>query len=330
MGRKTTPPNPADVARCAPAILTAMLSQPVAPTPTMYVTLVAGRESYCYPDVLTTTSYATIEDWVTGESVRNHPNTTWIIRIINTSVEVGTYVVYVDGRGDVLTMHASTVNVVEMVRYYAGGMAGDLGATLDTCHTAYDVVSAVCNHLVATGNDPFYIDGEMVALMMYTGDYHSPLTNQDMGAYAELWYKSYDAAMAEMVAAVCNRLVATGWWGVYSMGASVVAGGLSMAYDEIEYYFEHWYNDEGHKLNTDWCRGCGCEITGDGVRCGVCGRDVSTTDDGWCECLDVATTDDDDNCCRGCGCEIFYPVSHVYDEEWYCGMCYTDMVARGE
>ena len=246
----TPTPTPADVARCAPAILTAMLSQPVTPTPTMYATLVSGRVSYCYPEVLTTTSYATVEDWVAGEGVRNHPDTTWVIRIIKTSVDVGTYVAYVDGRGDVLTMHASTVNVAEMVRYYAGGMVDDLGSTLDTCYTAYDVVAAVCNRLVATGNEAFYIDGEMVAMMMYTGDYHTPLTNQDIGAYAELWYKSYDAVMSDVVAAVCNHLVATGV-DVYSMGASVVAGGLSMAYDEIEYYFEHWYNDEGHTLNFD-------------------------------------------------------------------------------
>lgn len=30
----------------------------------------------------------------------------------------------------------------------------------------------------------------------------------------------------------------------------------------------------------------------DGVRCGECGADVSDTEDGWCDCLDVATTDD--------------------------------------
>ena len=192
MKRKTTP-TPAAVARCAPAILTAMLSEPITPTPTMYATLVAGRVDYCYPEVLTTTSYATVADWVAGEAVRNHPGTIWVVRTVALSVDVGTHVVYVDGRGGVLTMHASTVDVAEMVRYYAGGMVGDLGATLDTCHTAYDVVAAVCDYLVSTGNDPFDIDGEFVALMMYTGDYHSPLTNQDMETYTNMWYKSLPA-----------------------------------------------------------------------------------------------------------------------------------------
>lgn len=32
------------------------------------------------------------------------------------------------------------------------------------------------------------------------------------------------------------------------------------------------------------------ELT-DGIRCGECGADVSDTEDGWCACLDVATTD---------------------------------------
>lgn len=194
MKRKTTPtPTPTAVARCAPAILTAMLLQPVAPTPTMYATLVAGRANYCYPEVLTSTSYANVEDWVAGEAVRNHPNTTWVVRTVALSVDVGTHVVYVDGRGDVLTIHASTVNVAELMRYYAAGMAGDLGSTLETCYTAYDVVAAVCNHLVATGNDPFDIDGEMVAMMTDTGDYDSPLTPKDKETYANMWYKSLPA-----------------------------------------------------------------------------------------------------------------------------------------
>ena len=36
------------------------------------------------------------------------------------------------------------------------------------------------------------------------------------------------------------------------------------------------------------------EVEGDGIRCGICGADVSDTEDGWCTCLDVKTTADKD------------------------------------
>lgn len=189
----TPTPTPAMIAKCVPAVISAMLSAPVIPTPTMYATLVAGVANRYAPEVLATTSYATVEDWVAGEKITNHPGTTWVVRTVGTSVDVGTVVVYVDDRGSVLTVRASMVDVAEMVRYYAGGMVDDLGATLDTCHTAYDVVVAVCNHLVTTGCNPFDIDGEMVGLVMHTGDYDSCLTNGDLDAYANMWYTSLPA-----------------------------------------------------------------------------------------------------------------------------------------
>ena len=167
-------------------------NQPTTPATTMVATLVAGVANRYAPEVLTSTSYATVADWVSGEKISNHPGTIWVVRTVGT-VEFYAHVVYVDGRGDVLTMHVSMVDVAEMTRYYAGGMAGDLGATLDTCHTAYDVVAAVCNHLVATGCTPFDIDGEMLGLVMYTGDYHSPLLPTDLETYASMWYKSLPA-----------------------------------------------------------------------------------------------------------------------------------------
>lgn len=164
--------------------------QPTPPAITMVATLVAGVANRYAPEVLMSTSYATIADWVAGEKVSNHPGTTWVVRTVALSVDVGTHVVYVDGWGDVATLPASVVDASEMVRYYAGGMAGDLGATLDACHTAYDVVAAVCNHLVATGCNPFDIDGEMLGVVMYTGDYHTSLTNKDLESYASMWYTS--------------------------------------------------------------------------------------------------------------------------------------------
>ena len=53
--------------------------------------------------------------------------------------------------------------------------------------------------------------------------------------------------------------------------------------DDIEVAFETVQSDD----ESD-------EVEGDGIRCGICGADVSDTEDGWCTCLDVKTTADKD------------------------------------
>jgi hypothetical protein len=54
----------------------------------------------------------------------------------------------------------------------------------------------------------------------------------------------------------------------------------------------------------------------DGVRCGECGADVSDSKDGWCECLDVATTDDH-SMRRTYGDDYGKPIASVADLRAY-------------
>jgi hypothetical protein len=54
----------------------------------------------------------------------------------------------------------------------------------------------------------------------------------------------------------------------------------------------------------------------DGVRCGECGADVSDTEDGWCDCLDVATTDDH-SMRRTYGDDYGKPIASVADLRAY-------------
>jgi hypothetical protein len=263
--------------------------QPTPPATTMYATLVAGVANRYAPEVLMSTSYATMQDWVAGEKLCNHPGTTWVVRTVALSVEVGTHVVYVDG-GDVLTKHSSMVDVAEMMRYYAGGMAGDLGATLDTCHTAYDVVATVCNHLVGTGCSPFDIDGEMLGVVMYTGDYHTPLTNNDLEAYANMWYTSLETIDT------CR-----------GCGYTVDVADAVLIDDEV--WCEMCYAD-----TVATCRGCGCEME----------EDYAHHHNGevWCEmCYNNQPVH-----CDGCGCD---DVMHCDNGSW-CEMCYVDTVCNGD
>ena len=73
--------------------------------------------------------------------------------------------------------------------------------------------------------------------------------------------------------------------------ARAIVAGAARAEDEqgwvdvsdIEVTFETMQSDD----ESD-------EVEGDGIRCGICGADVSDTEDGWCTCLDVKTTADKD------------------------------------